>query len=660
MTATLAAAQALHRAGDLAGAERAYRAGLVARPGDAETAHHLAILLLQTGRPGQALPLLQRLAAARPGHFDGWFLLAVACRQSGALAAGIEAAGRASTLRPADPAAQALLGSLKVMAGAYAEGAALLSQALAVEPDHPDAAHYLAIAHHRRQRWDEALAAYRDAARLTPSDPRLHYNIGLCEEARGNLDAALDSMARAHRLRPRRADALARLACLQAMTCRFGDEAASVAALERLLAEGGSAEPDDRVEPFALTFLPLSDAAASAVLRRARAAIDREVAGLGGPLPALSARSQHGRMRIGYLSAEFGDHAVGGLMRDVFAAHDRTVCSVHAYSLRDYADAVAERIRAGCDAFHDCADWPTRMIADRIRADAIDVLFDLSGFTLGARPAVLALRPAPVQIGYLGFLHSYGGGLVDYLALDAEVAPPGSRTGPEAVIRLPTCLLPVHALPPMPVVDRARWGLPADRVLLASFNNSYKLDRPLLRCWVEILRRCPQADLAIYLPGEARAGFHAGWIAAGGEPARLHWLDKLGYADHLARAAACDLALDPLRYHGGATSVAALAAGLPVLCCAGDRPLRRMGVSLNRLLGAEDLVASDPADYIERAVLMVDQPDRLAELRRRLATPSVRERAADPGRIARALEAAAGAARARREAGLVPADLDCG
>ncbi len=659
MTTTLAAAQALHRAGDLAGAERAYRAGLVARPGDAETAQQLAVLLLQTGRPGQALPLLQRLAAARPGLFDGWFLLAVACRQTGALAAGIEAAGRASALRPADPAAQALLGSLKVMAGAYAEGAALLSRALAVEPDHPDAAHYLAIAHHRRQRWDEALAAYRDAARLTPDDPRLHYNIGLCAEARGDLDAALDSMARAHALRPRRADALARLACLQAMTCRFDDEAASVAALERLLAEGGSAEPDDRVEPFALTFLPLSDAAASEVLRRARSAIEREVAGLGGPLPP-PGKSRQGPLRIGYLSAEFGDHAVGGLMRDVFAAHDRTVCSVHAYSLRDYADPVAARIRAGCDAFHDCADWPTRAIAERIRADAIDVLFDLSGFTLGARPTVLALRPAPVQIGYLGFLHAYGGDLVDYLALDAEIAPPGGRIGPEAVIRLPTCLLPVHALPPVPAVDRARWGLPAGRALLASFNNSYKLDRALLRCWVEILRRCPRADLAIYLPGEARDGFHAGWVTAGGDPARLHWLDKLGYADHLSRAAACDLALDPLRYHGGATSVAALAAGLPVLCCAGDRPLRRMGVSLNRLLGAEDLVASDPADYVERAVRLVDRPARLAELRLHLASPAVRARVADPGRIARALEAAAAAAWARWEAGLAPTDLDCG
>ncbi len=655
--ATLAAAQSLHRAGDLVGAERAYRQGLAARPGDADTAHHLAILLLQTGRPGQALPLLQQLAAARPGHYEGWFVLAVACRQTGALVAGLESAARALALRPTEPAAQAMLGSLKVMAGAYAEGVALLAQALAVEPDHPDAAHYLAIAHHRRQRWHEALAAYRAAARLAPADPRLQFNIGLCEEASGDLEAALASMARAHAMRPTRADALARLACLQAMTCRFEAEAASVAQLEALLAEGSPAEPDDRVEPFALTFLPLSDVAAAEVLRRARGAIDREVAGLGGALPRVARRPRQGRLRIGYLSAEFGDHAVGGLMRGVFAAHDRAACEVHAYSLRDYADPVAAQIRAGCDAFHDCADWSTRAIAERIRADAIDVLFDLSGFTLGARPAVLALRPAPVQVGYLGFLHSYGGGLVDYLALDADVAPRGETIGAEAVIRLPGCMLPGPDVAPPADPDRARWGLPADRVLLASFNNSYKLDRALLDCWVEILRRCPAADLAIYLPLAARAAFLAGWAAAGGDAKRLLWMEKLGYAEHLARAAACDLALDPLRYHGGATSIASLAAGLPVLCCAGDRPLRRMGVSLNRFLDGEALVATDPADYVERAVRLVGDPVRRARLREQLRMAAARRRAGDPARIARALEAAAEAALRRWEAGASPADL---
>lgn len=659
MSAALAQALALHRAGDLVAAERGYRQHLGDRPADPEAAHHLALLLLQTARPRQAQDMLTAVLAAQPQRFDSAVALALACRQLGDLERGIAAARQALALRRDDPAAQALLGSLLVMAGDFEQGAQHLQRALAIEPDHPDAAHYLGIARHRQQRWQEALSAYREAARLRPADFRLLFNAALCAESLGDFAAAEQALVRARTLAPERADLLARLAHVQAMTCRFGAESASIAALDVLLAQPCPDPLDDRVEPFLLTYLPLAPPAREEVLRRAGAGLAREARMLGGALPARSrAAARPDRLRIGYLSAELGEHAVGSLMRAVFAAHDRQRVEVSAYSLRQFRDPVAAQVRAGCDRFRDATGMSTRGIAEAIEADGIDVLFDLSGFTLGARPGVLALRPAPVQIGYLGFIHSYGGGLVDYLLLDRDVMPdPAGAQLPEAVIRMASCFLP-GVEPATPAVERERWGFPPEAFVLASFNNSYKLDAALLNAWAEILRGCPRAQLAIYLPAHARQGFAEAWTAQGGDPARLRMLDKLAPALHQARAAACDLGLDAFRYHAGATAMAAVAAGLPMLTLAGATPLSRMGVSINRSLGLDVLIARDRDDYVRRALALADDPMRLAGLRQDPSVASAQRDLARPERIARALEAAADVTFVRYQAGLPPQAID--
>lgn len=632
---------AWHQAGNLSGAEPLYRRLLAAAPHDVELLHFLAVLLSQTGREPEAIAQLRVVLGLAPTRTDSWLLLALISRRTGNHAEGLRAATEAVRLDPNDTAAIYVLGSLQVIVGDLQRGEATLRSALARDANRSEAWHYLGIALHRQQRWRGAIEAYRAALAGAENPGSIQYNIALCAEALGDLDAALRGYSATLALTPNRLDAQTRLANVQALLCDFAGEAHSVAAMERLLAAPGRLSADDQAEPFVLSFLPLSESSRARILRRYVGKVEREATGLAQPTRQTRNSADPARpLRIGYLSPDFGDHAVGGLIQDVFAAHDREQVIVHGYSLRQHAGSVADAIRAGCDVFRDCDALSTENVAQAIADDAIDILVDLGGFTLGARPAVLALRPAPIQIGYLGFVHTSGAPWMDYIVLDEHVAPPaeGDAICSEAIIRLPGCLLPAPANLDRGVADRRRFGLPADVPLFASFNNSYKWDAELQAACVQIARQLPDARFVVYLPTPARTRFLAAWEQLGGRGESLLFVEKLPLGEHAHRAASCDLFLDAFRYGAGATGMSAVAAGLPVLCRDRGLPAARMGASLNRFLGLEQLICPDTSSYIGRAVEFGRHGT--TQLKRQLAAAVDSHGLLDPRRTSRSLEAA--------------------
>lgn len=630
-------AYALHQAGDLLAADAAYRSARAIHPGDIELAHFHAVLLMQARRTAEAADGFADVLARAPGRPESQLALALCCRDLGDATRGVPAAEAAVRQLPRDPMAWMLLGCLQAQRGDPATAETACRRAVALAPGMHEAWHHLGEALQAQQRWREAADAY---ARALPGHPGEHFNLGLCEEMQGRLEQALVHYLEAVRALPGRADALARLAQVQARLCDFDGEAASCALLERLLGQPDRLAADDQIEAFALSFLPLSGSARSIALDRYARRIGARAAHLSAPGREGRPAGQAGRvLRLGYLSPDFGDHAVGVLMREVFAAHDRSRVEVIGFSLRKHAGHVAERIRAGFDAFHDCQGMATDALVGLVAGADLDVLIDLGGYTEGARPEVLAARPAPRQLGYLGFIHPHAAPWLDALLMDEVVLPAGQELG-EPVLKMAGCMLPGSPLPPPSPATREAFGLPADRVLLASFNNSYKIDRALVEAWVEIGRRAPSASFVVYLPDAARSRFTGAWAAAGGDPAQLCLVPKLPPDAHAARMACCDLFLDAFRYQAGATGVAAAAAGLPILAREGNRPLARLGVSLNRLLGLDALVCADTADYVARATELANEPSGLAALRERLASAVVASGLCDPRRTAAAIESA--------------------
>lgn len=332
-------------------------------------------------------------------------------------------------------------------------------------------------------------------------------------------------------------------------------------------------------------------------------------------------------MRIGYLSADWHQHATAYLMAGVLEGHDRHKVTVTAFSLGP-ADGSPMRARlvAGADRFIDLATHDDRAAAQAVRAAGIDILVDLKGYTEGARPGIAALRPAAVQVQYLGYPGTMGTGRggIDYVLADAVVLPPDREDyWDEAVVRLAGCYQANDAHRPIgPATGRADWGLPVDGFVFACFNAAYKLTPDVVACWARLLAVVPGSVLWLLDPGAALPALQAMLAENGVDPTRLvvaPALPKGRMADHLARHACADLFLDTHPVNAHTTAADALYAGLPVLTRTGGPFIARVAASLLTALGLADLVTADLPAYEALALALARDPARMAGVRGRLA-----------------------------------------
>ena len=327
-------------------------------------------------------------------------------------------------------------------------------------------------------------------------------------------------------------------------------------------------------------------------------------------------------MRIGYLSSDFHDHATAYLIAELIERHDRDRFEIHGYSYgADPGGDMRARLVSAFDRFSDIDALSHRDAAARIRADDIDILVDLKGHTYRARPKILAFRPAPVQVNYLGFPGTMGAPFIDYIVADNFIVPRDRQMlFAEKLAYLPDCYQPndtrreIAAAP-----SRAECGLPAQGFVFCGFNNSFKITPAFFAIWMRLLQQVPGSVLWL-LESNAlvRRNLSAAAFAADVDPARLVFAPILKHRDHLARHRHADLFLDTLPCNAHTTASDALWAGLPVLTCAGETFAGRVAGSIVRAVGLAELVASSPRDYEALALALARDPARLDDIRSRL------------------------------------------
>uniref|UniRef100_Q3ASM2 protein O-GlcNAc transferase n=1 Tax=Chlorobium chlorochromatii (strain CaD3) TaxID=340177 RepID=Q3ASM2_CHLCH len=328
------------------------------------------------------------------------------------------------------------------------------------------------------------------------------------------------------------------------------------------------------------------------------------------------------RLKIGYLSPDFRGHAVGTLIADLFQYHERPDFEVFAYSLLPHHDEWTERVKAGCDHFIDVSHKSPLAIAQQIHADGIHILVDLAGYTSYARPLVLALKPAPIQLQYLGYPGTLGAEYVPTIIADKHLIPENHQSYYTEQL----CLLP-HAWVAAPMqiaslsLTRAEFGLPEKGMVYCCFNGVYKLEPHVFSLWMEILSKVPNSVLWLIDGEESGSNERLRAVAqeAGIAPERLVFAKKRSHEEYLALYRLADLFLDTLSYNAGATAVGAFSAGLPLLTCQGEHYATRMGSALCYAVGLPELVAPTPADYVEFAVQLGSSPKKRAALKRKLA-----------------------------------------
>lgn len=619
-------ARQLHGTGRLKEAEAAYNA-LLETDAALDAQHGLALIYNQTGRSQQAIPMLEALLAEDPGAVSSRLVLARCLAATGQLIAAIEQAEQAAGALPANPAVWNLLGQLRQQAGDPQGALEALERALKLDPTHGPALHNQGITLAILGQTDAALLAYEGALRVMPSAARVFYNYALALEVAGREDEAIQALQRTLDLRPGFTDARLRLVYLRLVNCEWRDFDSQVRTLEQSLEKLAEQEHIGHLSLHILNLLALPRHLHRRLAQRLARGIARQAQASGSAPAAISRAGSDQRVRVAYLSPDLGAHAVGGLVHELFAAHDAERFRVGVFSLRHFEDEIGDSIRKSAPEFEDLSRLDFARAAKRLAAFAPDILIDLGGYTDAARPELTALRLAPVQISWLGYLNTMGAPFIDYLIADETVVPPGSESDfDEQVLRLERCFLPSSRLPGAPgKQDRAAHGLPEEAFVFASFNNTCKVQPAEFRAWAKILRDAPDAVLWLYDGGReaVRRNLRAAFEIAGLDPARLIFAPRVSMQAHMARMPLADLFLDTFDYNAGATAIAAAQADLPLLTQPGDALLGRMGASINRALGLEELVCADRDAYITRAIELAADPDRVREMSGRIGAARV-------------------------------------
>jgi predicted O-linked N-acetylglucosamine transferase (SPINDLY family) len=574
-----------------------------------------------------------------------------------------------------------------VTLGQFDRAIAIFSQILAIDPQNPDAHNGRGVALRALRRFEPALESFAAALRHHPGYAAAANNYGLTLHDLGRSQEAAAQLRRTVEEHPRHVSSLHNLGMILHSIDRHEEAAQFYARLvdiapDHPYAAGNLArsrlaccewshfEADkarvshssaaDHLAADAMTALMVLDSAA-AQRSCARRFAAREYPTSASPLWR-SERYPHDRIRVAYLSADFHDHPVAHLLAGVLEAHDRTRFETIGVSLRRdaRAGAASPRLQRAFEHFHDVTDLTDREAAVLLRQLEVDIVVDLSGPTRGGRLGILASRPAPLQINYLGFAGTYGTPYVDYIIADRVVIPRGREAQfAERIIRLPLTFLPNDDRQPVAanVARRCDVPLPESGFVFCAFSNAYKINPPMFDVWMRLLREIPGSVLWLRGWSQAMAANLSREASARGiDPERLQFAPREPeMSRHLARYQLADLFLDTTPYGAHATARDALWAGLPVLTCAGDTFASRVAASLLHALELPELVTDGLDAYFAAALDLARSPGRLRELRLRLARRDLPGFQTDPYR--EQLERAYRAIWERYMRGEIPADI---
>jgi len=495
------------------------------------------------------------------------------------------------------------------------EAIACYRRALELQPDYAIAHNNLGVAFKVQGKLEAAAACCRRALELNPDYAEAHNNLGNALKDQGNLDEAVPWFCRALELKPDFAEAHSNLGNTFKDQGRV-DEA--IACYRRALAlKPGLVKAHNSL----VATLHYRHGVTLAELAQAHAEFDRQYAQ---PLrtdgrPHTNPRDPDRRLRLGIVSPNFGHHPVGHFLIRALERLDRQAAEVTCYCDRTIDDDLTTRFRATAAAWRDVFGWTDEQLAEQIRADQVDILFDLAGHTSDNRLLVFARKPAPIQITWIGYEGTTGLSAMDCLLADRYIAPEGSELHyRERVLRMPdgyVCYDPPEQASPVGPLPALAQG----HVTFGSFNNPAKITPEVVKVWAEILCRLPRARLVLkyWALGNASVVHRYRELFAnrGVEPGRLTLLPPSSFADYLTAYGQIDIALDPFPFSGSATTCEALWMGLPVITCPGETFASRHGLTHLSNIGLTEMIARSPEDYVELAVRLAGDLAGLSRIR---------------------------------------------
>jgi predicted O-linked N-acetylglucosamine transferase (SPINDLY family) len=621
-----------------------------ARLAEAQSYLRQAVAYQREGRLGEAEELCRRALKLQPDSFDALHMLGIAAAAGGDPAQAVKLIGKALTINPRSASAHYNRGLAFDRLAQPQAAVDSYNKAIQLKPDHAAAYNNRGLALNILGQYEAAAASFDAAIRIDPTYVDAHNNLAYVLSDLGRDTEAIARFAEAARLQPDYRFLTGAWLHTKMRICDWTGVREGIAHIDARIARGETAAAPWYV--LSLIDDPAIQRKAAEIWTHAEYPPD---AGLG-PIPKRAARD---KICLAYISMDFRDHAVAALTAQLFESHNRDRFEVIALSTGpNTRDPMRQRLEKAFDQFIDVHNKTDHEIAALARRMNIDIAVDLAGHTADARTGIMALRAAPLQIGYLGYAGTTGADYIDYVMADGIVAPPGAEAHfTEKLIRL-LCFQPndtTRAIDAFPAT-RADAGLPEEGVVFCCFNDGYKITPDTFDTWMRILKRVDGSVLWLRQGNAALvANLQREAETRGIDPARLIFAPRVAAAaQHLARHRLADLFLDTLPFNAHTTASDALWAGLPVLTCAGASYAGRVASSLLHAAGLPELITTTPNDYEALAVELGTQPARRKELRAKLAAHLPHTCLFDTARTTRHIESAYARVWERYQSGLAP------
>ena len=617
---------------------------------DAETLFQQAAHLHGQGKLAEAEVVYEKLLKTHPKHVNGLHMRGALFHQMGRVQDSVASIEQAAELDPDDPALMNNFGNALKDAARFDEAHKAYDRAIELKPDYAEAHTNKGILWRALLKNRKAAECFVKAMELDPKDARPAFSLGNIYVMLRRYEEAYACFARAHSLDP---DIEMLTGSWLLMKQQLGDWENWEETYKRMV--DGFEAGRLTAHPFGTltTPLPAMERRRYAELYCSRVYPDPGKSYWNGE------RYNHDKIRIGYLSADFREHAVSYLTAEIYEYHDRSRFEVHGFSVHPGKPCeIRTRLENAFDHFYELTETPDQDVAQLIRDLEIDILIDLGGHTAGARTGVVLYRPAPAQISYLGFPGTMGASFIDYIIADERLIPPDQQDYySEKVVYLPECYQPSDTRRKVAskIPSRADLGLKEDAFVFCSFNNTFKITPDIFDVWMRILKRTEGSQLwLVELADRVKTNFAKEAEKRGVSGDRIVFASHAPYPEHLARHKCADLFLDCFHYNAGTMASEALWMELPLLTMPGDNFSKRMASSLLTTLGLDELIVPDLKTYEDRAVALAQNPAELARIRDKLSKAKQQSPLFDMARYTKNLEAAYEQIADRSRKGLSP------
>jgi len=632
--------------GNLSEAISCYEKALELKPDYVKAYNNMGKVLKDQGKSGEALSCYEKTLEDKPDYPEAYINMGNELHSQGNLSEAISCYEKALELKPDYAEVYNNMGTVFHDQGNLSEAISCYEKALELKPDYAEVYNNMGIVFKDQDRSSEAISYYEKALELNPDLAEAYSNMGAAfKEAQGSLSEVISCYEKALEIKPDCADAYSELFQQLQRTCSWQE----LERMEGKLDAVTTKALDDGTKTAETPFISLARHAGLsrhfAIAKSWSCDVNRRMSNLKMPFSFDGRRLSKRKVIVGYLSNNFCNHTVAYLMLSLFGLHNRDEFGVFCYSYGgDDGSYNRARIQRDCDKFIDISSLNHDDAAKRIYEDQVDILVDLKGYTAGGKMEICALRPAPVQVRYLGLAGTTGADFFDYIITDRIVMPEDhAQYYSENFAYMPHSYQINDHNQPISNKDwkRADFGLPEDSFVFCSFNQAYKIDPVMFDSWMKILRQVPEGVLWLQWEREtAERNLCQEAEARSVEPERLIFSEKISKAKHLARLKLADMALDTRIVNGAATTSDALWAGVPVITLQGGHFASRMSSSILTAIGLPELVTHNSEEYEALAVRLAKNRGELQTIRDSLAKNRLTEPLFDTPRFTRNLEKA--------------------